>query len=196
MTAPQSVRRLVTRVRDLYGQELPDAELWARIVPELEVVLTDPEMRSRARDWPPSHDPENQRYTNLLFYEDPDHGFVLNGLVKDRTGQTPVHDHGHAWVAYGLMEGEEMIVRYQSTAEAEPTGLSDVEIHEQIALRSGEVDLVPPWTFHAERADTDRTVAIMVRSAKVGTFSHRRFSPETGLIYDHPGPHQIPYELA
>ncbi len=47
----------------------------------------------------------------------------------------------------------------------------------------------------AEQADTDRTAAIMVRSARVGEFAHRRLNPDTGETYDHPGPHQIPYDL-
>ena len=47
----------------------------------------------------------------------------------------------------------------------------------------------------APQAETDRTVAVMVRSARVGKFAHRRLNPDTGDTYDHPGPHQIPYEL-
>ena len=36
---------------------------------------------------------------------------------------------------------------------------------------------------------------IMVRSTRGGRLYHCRLNPDTGEIYDHSGPHQIPYEL-
>ena len=193
MTQSRMLRRIVDPVRRLYGVDLSEPERWSRISDVLEAALADPELKSASGDWPKSHDRTNNRYTNLLFYEDPDFGFVINGLVKDETGRTPVHDHGHAWVAYGLLEGAETVLRYH---DPEQGGMSsDLKPDELISLAAGEVDLVPPWTFHAEQADTERTVAVMVRSARVGKFAHRRLNPETGEAYDHPGPHQIPYDL-
>ena len=193
MTGSELLNRMVDPVRQIYAADLEEPERWARISELLEAALSDPDLQAAARTWPKSHDRTNNRYTNLLFYEDPDFGFVVNGLVKDETGRTPVHDHGHAWVAYGLLEGAETVLRYQEPlAEGAPSGLKPDEL---ISLAAGEVDLVPPWTFHAEQADTDRTVAVMVRSARVGKFAHRRLNPDTGETYDHPGPHQIPYDL-
>ena len=185
--------RIVDPVRRLYASDMPEPDRWSRISDVLEAALADPDFQAAARSWPKSHDRTNNRYTNLLFYEDPDFGFVINGLVKDETGRTPVHDHGHAWVAYGLLEGAETVLRYR---DPEQGGMSsDLRPDELISLAAGEVDLVPPWTFHAEQADTERTVAVMVRSARVGKFAHRRLNPDTGETYDHPGPHQIPYNL-
>ena len=192
-TMPASLRTLVEALRALYELDFSTEELWDHAARALEVALTDSELRTLSREWPQSHDRANSRYTNLLFHEDPDYGFVINGLVKDETGRTPVHDHGHAWVAYGLMEGAETIVRYSSTGADEPTGLADMHIAAEFGLVAGEVDLVPPWTFHAEEANTERSVALMVRSAKVGVFAHRRFDPTSGEIYEHPGPKQIDY---
>ncbi len=193
MSQSSLLRRIVEEVRRLYAEDLPEPERWSRISDALGSALADPELQDAAQSWPKSHDKENNRYTNLLFYEDPDFGFVVNGLVKDETGRTPVHDHGHAWVAYGLLEGAETVLRYREPpAEGALSGLKPDEL---ISLAAGEVDLVPPWTFHAEQADTDRTVAVMVRSARVGKFAHRRLNPDTGKTYDHPGPHQIPYDL-
>ena len=183
--------RIVDPVRRIYAADLSEPERWARISDVLEATLADAELMAAARTWPKSHDRTNNRYTNLLFYEDPDFGFVVNGLVKDETGRTPVHDHGHAWVAYGLLEGAETVLRYRDPQSAGTA----IEPIERIILNAGEVDLVPPWTFHAEQADTERTVAVMVRSAKVGKFAHRRLNPDTGETYDHPGPHQVPYKL-
>ena len=193
MSPSRLLRRIVDPVRRLCTADMPEPERWARISEVLEAALADPELQAAAMAWPKSHDRTNNRYTNLLFYEDPDFGFVINGLVKDETGRTPVHDHGHAWVAYGLLEGDETVLRY---SDPEPEGTATaLEPHQRIPLTAGEVDLVPPWTFHAEQADTERTVAVMVRSAGVGKFAHRRLNPETGGTYDHPGPHQIPHEL-
>ena len=193
MTQSRLLQRIVDEVRGLYAEDLEEPDRWSRISEVLEGALADPELQAAARDWPKSHDRTNNRYANLLFYEDPDFGFVINGLVKDETGRTPIHDHGHAWVAYGLLEGDETVLRYR-----EPSGagaISRTEPTERISLATGEVDLVPPWTFHAEQADTERTVAVMVRSARVGKFAHRRLNPDTGDTYDHPGPLQIPYRL-
>ena len=193
MSRSRVLRGIVDPVRRLCEADMSEPERWSRISDVLEAALSDPDLQAAARTWPKSHDRTNNRYTNLLFYEDPDFGFVVNGLVKDETGRTPVHDHGHAWVAYGLLEGTETVLRYQEPlAEGAPSGLKPDEL---ISLAAGEVDLVPPWTFHAEQADTDRTVAVMVRSARVGKFAHRRLNPDTGETYDHPGPHQIPYNL-
>ena len=147
------LRRIVDPVRRLYSVDLSEPERWSRISDVLEATLADPELKAAARDWPKSHDRTNNRYTNLLFYEDPDFDFVINGLVKDETGRTPVHDHGHAWVAYGLLEGDETVLRYRDPAGA----ASGLEPDEEISLAAGEVDLVPPWTFHAEQAETERT---------------------------------------
>ena len=125
MTQPQSrlLRRMIDPVRRLYGIDLSEPERWSRISDVLEAALADPRLKAAARDWPKSHDRTNNRYTNLLFYEDPDFGFVINGLVKDETGRTPVHDHGHAWVAYGLLEGAETVLRYRDPDEISASGI-------------------------------------------------------------------------
>ena len=195
MNQSRALRRIVDPVRRLCATDMPEPERWSRISEVLEAALADPELQTAARSWPKSHDRTNNRYTNLLFYEDPDFGFVVNGLVKDATGRTPVHDHGHAWVAYGLLEGAETVLRYRERQSDGSAAAANMELDEQISLATGEVDLVPPWTFHAEQAETERTVAVMVRSAGVGKFAHRRLNPDTGETYDHPGPHQIPYQL-
>ena len=197
MSAVRVLDRVIGAVRGVYVDGSDESLRWSRISEVLEAALADPELRAAAGGWPTSHDRPNRRYTNLLFYEDPDFGFVVNGLVKDETGRTPIHDHGHAWVAYGLLEGTETILRYRDSTGSAPGGGGDpaLEPDGRFPLAAGEVDLVPPWTFHAEQAETERTVAVMVRSARVGKFAHRRFDPDTGRIYDHPGPLQIPYEL-
>ncbi len=191
-----AARRFVDGMRAVYRSE-PDAERrWRAAEGLLRELLTDADLAERAATWPLSHDKANNRYTNLLFYEDPELGFVLNGLVKDQSGSTPVHDHGHAWVLYGLLEGAERVQRYDRTDDGSVPGRADLRPAADVHLTAGDVDVVPPWTPHAEQAMTDRTVAVIVRSAKVGTFHHCRYDPERGTVVDHPGPAQVPYPLA
>ena len=51
-------------------------------------LLTDPALREHCKNWP-----STEGRKNLLFYTDPDYGFVINGVVRvpGRTGS--VHDH-------------------------------------------------------------------------------------------------------
>jgi predicted metal-dependent enzyme (double-stranded beta helix superfamily) len=190
-----AARRFVDELRALYESEPDEARRWTLAEGPFRDLLGDDELAMRAGQWPLSYDRANQRYTNLLFYEDPDHGFVLNGLVKDQTGQTAVHDHGHAWVLYGLLEGSERIVRYERRDDGSVPGRSDLRLAAEIDLHVGEVDLVPPGSPHAERSVSERTVAVIARSAKVGTFRHCRYDPDEGTVVDHPGPPQVAHPL-
>jgi predicted metal-dependent enzyme (double-stranded beta helix superfamily) len=139
-----AARHLVDGLRDLYRSEVDDRGRWERAGGLLRELLADDDLAERAKGWPVSHDRTNDRYTNLLFYEDPDHGFVLNGLVKDRTGKTAVHDHGHAWVLYGLLEGTERVQRFERTDDGSVPGRADLRPSVEVELHAGEVDLVPP----------------------------------------------------
>lgn len=190
-----AARRFVDGLRELCRSNLDERMRWERAAYLLAEFLRDEELAERAKNWPVSHDRTNKRYTNLLFYDDADHGFVLNGLVKDQTGKTPVHDHGHAWVLYGLLEGAERVLRFERTDDGSVPGRADLRPSVEVDLHAGEVDLVPPWSPHAERALSDRTVAVIVRSAKPGTFHHCRYDVERGMVTEHPAPAQIPYAL-
>jgi predicted metal-dependent enzyme (double-stranded beta helix superfamily) len=190
-----AAERFVGDLRALHGAGLDDDELWRRAEPLLRELLTDETLRARAEAWPVSHDATNQRYTNLLFYEDPDFGFVLNGLVKDRSGNTAVHDHGHSWVLYGLLEGGEVVTRYQRVDDGSVEGRAELEETAELPLAAGDVDVVPPWSAHKERAVTDRTVAVIVRSANVGDFLRSRYDLPAGTVELRPGPDQVPHPL-
>jgi predicted metal-dependent enzyme (double-stranded beta helix superfamily) len=124
----------------------------------------------------------------LLFYEDPEYGFVLNGLVKRPHEATPVHDHAHCWTAYGVLAGEERITRYERDGHRlRPIGGA--------VVAPGHVDLVRPGEIHAEAAGDERSVALIIRSEKVGGFPQGMFDPETGRTWTAPGPEQVPWRL-
>lgn len=71
MSDSRLLRNIVDPVRRLYAKDLSEPERWRRIGDVLEAVLADPELQAAAQSWPKSHDRTNNRYTNLLFYEDP-----------------------------------------------------------------------------------------------------------------------------
>lgn len=181
------LRDFVAEMRALWREDLAEVERWRRVAELLPTLLDAPALRESAKTWPAA--PEGHpRPQNLLFYEDPDYGFVVNGLIKRPGDKTWVHDHAHTWTVYSVLEGEERVVRYRRSA----TGIAeDGDYH----VRPGFIDIVPPRMIHAEFAGPARTVAVIVRSAKVGDFMQGRFDPATGAESEAPGPEQVPYAL-
>jgi len=57
------------------------------------------------------------------------------------------------------------------------------------------VDLVRPGQIHAEESGTERTVAIIVRAEKPGTFLQGRYDPVGKKYSQGYGPVQIPYKM-
>ena len=126
-------------------------------------LLEDRDLKRHASTWPKSLSIEGKP-GNLLFYEDPDHGFVLNALIKAPGLKTSVHDHGKSWTLYGVIEGAEKVVRFDrvdtgpkvpETAQLVETGSHDVS--------PGYIDFVPPWK---SIKSTTRTKNRWLNSAK------------------------------
>ncbi len=187
------LRPFVEAARALWREELSAEERWRKIGLLLPMLLESEALRESARSWP-APGPQSRRAQNLLFYEDPDYRFVINGLVKRPGDDTPVHDHAHTWTVYGVLSGEERVVRFrrvddgsQPRATLEPIG--------DYVVAPGYVDVVPPGLLHAEYAGDDRTVAIIVRSERVGGFPQNMVDPHTHALTQAPGPEQIPYRL-
>ena len=59
----------------------------------------------------------------------------------------------------------------------------------------GEIDLVRPYEVHTETTVGERTVAVIVRSQKGGSFNQGRYKPETNEYYESLGPRQTPVEM-
>jgi len=185
--APAVLRGFVAAMRALWQEELPEAERWARVAGLLPTLLQSPALQASAKSWPapPAGHPRAQ---NLLFYEDPDYRFVINGLIKRPGDTTAVHDHAHTWTVYSVLEGEERVVRYRRAG-------GRLEEDGDYHVRPGFIDIVPPRMIHAEFAGPARTVAVIIRSEKVGGFPQGRFDPATGAAGEAPGPEQVPYAL-
>jgi predicted metal-dependent enzyme (double-stranded beta helix superfamily) len=189
----KAIDRFVAAMHALFAQPMEDAERWRRVGGLMPILLDDAELRASARAWPTTQ--YGNAATNLLFYEDPAHKFVINGLVKDPHAATPVHDHAHTWTAYGVLEGSETVLRYaiaEGDRSAERATLVPASTY---VVAPGYVDVVPPHEPHAETAGAGRTVAVIVRSERVGTFPQNMYDPVSGRIEQRPGPVAIPHSL-
>jgi len=115
--------------------------------------------------------------------------------VPGRTGS--VHDHGPAWVLYGVLDGTESLERFHRVDDGAKPGYAEVELSSVTTGSQGKVDLVPPHDIHAEQGGPTRSVAIIVRSQKLGqgTVLQGRYDPKTNIRTEGYGPTQVPYEL-
>ena len=82
--------RFVSKTRALFARESDPEKRWTLLDPILIELLEDPAVQEASKKWPPC-EVRDKRFENFLFYEDPDYGFVVNGLVMDKT-----HDYGVA----------------------------------------------------------------------------------------------------
>jgi predicted metal-dependent enzyme (double-stranded beta helix superfamily) len=87
--------------------ELPDTESrMKRVKLLLEGLVKDPSIKEASKHWP-----STEGHKNLLLYEDPNYGFVINAVVRTSNREVRVHDHDRAWTAYGVLEGTEWLER-------------------------------------------------------------------------------------
>lgn len=191
-----AAERFVSRVRELFAGGDDETEIWTKACDCLRDLLADEELKAHAKTWPDSLSVEG-RPGNLLFYEDPDYGFVLNALIKAPGIKTSIHDHGKSWTLYGVLEGGETVTRFERVDDGpqvpETASVRATGSHEVVP---GYIDFVPPWEIHQECNTDQRTIGFIVRSQRSGTFVQNRFDPEDGTVDQYDGPVQIPYKLA
>jgi predicted metal-dependent enzyme (double-stranded beta helix superfamily) len=182
----QSARELFARVKDLDPR-------WEGLKPLLSELLADPEVVEASKRWPECA--HKERAENLLFYEDPDYGFVVNGLTKAPHTRTQIHDHAHNWTLYGVLDGTETIMRYERVDDRSKPEYAEIRGASKLRAGPGEVDLVRPWEIHAEASGEERTVAIIVRAEKAGGFLQGRYDPVNKRYWQGYGPIQVPYSF-
>lgn len=156
----------------------------------LETALADPAILIHSKQWPwtPGQ--------NLLLYEDPDYHFVINATVRQPDSKGAIHDHGHSWTIYGLLEGTERIERYKRLDDGKRPGYAELRLIGDREMGPGGVDFVPPYEVHAERGGPKRSVAIIIRSERmVGRFKQHMFEPDKKTVAEGWGPAQVPFEL-
>jgi len=154
--------------------------------------VLDPALKAHSASWP-----STEGRKNLLLYVDPDHHFVINGVVRmpGRTGG--VHDHADAWVLYGVLDGSESLERFDRVDDGSRSGYAEVKLASVTTGTQGKVDLVPPHAIHAEQGGPTRSVAIIVRSQRLGegTILQRTYDRKANTVIEQYGPTQIPYDL-
>ena len=184
--------KFIGDLRAIWAAEADDRRRMEQAKPVLERLVLDPALKAHSANWP-----STEGRKNLLLYVDPDHHFAINGVVRvpGRTGG--VHDHGDAWVLYGVLDGSESLERFERVDDGSRTGYAEVKLASVTTGTQGKVDLVPPRAIHAEQGGPTRSVAIIVRSQRLGegTILQHSYDRKANTVVEQYGPTQIPYEL-
>jgi predicted metal-dependent enzyme (double-stranded beta helix superfamily) len=186
------VQKFIDDLRVVWAGESEDQRRMEQAKPLLEKLVMEPSLKAHSAGWPCT-----DGYKNLLLYVDPEHAFVINAVVRmpGRTGS--VHDHADAWVLYGMLDGSESLERYERIDDGSRPGYAEVQLSSVTTGSQGKVDLVPPHAIHAEQGGPTRSVAMIVRSQKLGqgTVLQHTYDPNKNTVIERYGPTQIPYEL-
>ncbi len=198
--------RFIMKTRELFAAEPDEEKRWTQLAPALNELLADPDVQAASKRWPVNV--FTDRAENLLFYEDPDFGFAINGLKRtpesrpvaparsSNSNWRGIHDHAHIYTLYGVLVGHEMIERYVPAEGVERR--DDYVKIEQVGnfkVEPGDVDLVRPYEIHAERSVGEETIAVIIRSQKSGGFLQGRYNYETGEYWQGYGPRQREVEM-
>jgi predicted metal-dependent enzyme (double-stranded beta helix superfamily) len=194
MESQSAVQKFIAAARRLHAEEADAAKRWDKMIPLLEDLLRDRSVREQSKHWPACSQGA-ERAENLLFYEDPDYKFVINGLIKAPHTRTAIHDHAHNWTLYGVLDGTETIERYERTDDRSQPDYAEIKKTVNVKVGAGKIDLVPPFAIHAEESGDERTVAIIVRAEKAGGFLQGRYDPASHRYWQGYGPQQIPFGL-
>jgi predicted metal-dependent enzyme (double-stranded beta helix superfamily) len=171
---------------------LPDTEARMKHGTKLlEGLVRDETLRQAAKTWP-----STEGRKNLLFYEDPDYGFAINGVVRTPGRKGSIHDHAHAWTAYGVLDGTESLERFRRVDDKSTEGYAKLELESVTEGTPGKVDLVPPFDIHAEQGGPTRSVAVILRSERVaGKVLQGSYDKDKNTVRRIEGPTNVPYEI-
>jgi len=185
--------RFIADLRAIWAAEPDDERRMKRAQPLLQRLVMDEALKAHSSSWP-----STEGRKNLLLYGDPDYGFVINGVVRmpGRTGS--VHDHADAWVLYAVLDGTESLERFERIDDGSRPGYAEVKLSSVTTGSQGKVDLVAPRAIHAEQGGPTRSVAVIVRSQKLGegTVLQHQYDRSANTVVERYGPTQIPYEIA
>lgn len=184
--------RFIADLRAIWASETEDRRRMERARPLLQKLVMDDGLKAHSAEWP-----STEGRKNLLFYVDPDHAFVVNGVVRvpGRTGS--VHDHADAWVLYGVLDGTESLERFERVDDGSKPGYAEIKLASVTTGSQGKVDLVEPRAIHAEQGGPTRSVAIIVRSQRLGegTVLQHQYDRAANTVIERYGPAQVPFEV-
>jgi predicted metal-dependent enzyme (double-stranded beta helix superfamily) len=185
--------RFIADLRAIWASETEDRRRMERARPLLQTLVMDNTLKDHSAAWP-----STEGRKNLLLYVDPDYAFVINGVVRvpGRTGS--VHDHADAWVLYGVLDGSESLERFERVDDGSKPGHAEIKLASVTTGSQGKVDLVAPRAIHAEQGGPARSVAIIVRSQKLGegTVLQHQYDRAANTVIERYGPTQVPFEIA
>src|SRR6266852_3726435 len=186
------LEQFIGDLRTLWAAQSDNRRRMEQAKPLLERLLRDPDLKAHSARWP-----STEGYKNLLLYVDPQHNFVVNAVVRAPGRVGGVHDHADAWVLYGVLDGSESLERYERIDDGSRPGYAEVRLASVTTGTQGKVDLVAPQAIHAEQGGPTRSVAIIVRSQRLGegTILQRAYDPKAKTVIERYGPTQVPYEL-
>ncbi len=182
----------VAQLRAIWQAESDNQRRMEKAKPLLERLVKDEGLRAHSARWP-----STEGFKNLLLYVDPQHHFAINAVVRMPGRVGGVHDHADAWVLYGVLDGAESLERYERIDDGSRPGFAELRLASVTAGTQGKVDLVPPHAIHAEQGGPGRSVAIILRSLRLGegTVLQRAYDPKAKTVIERFGPTQVPYAL-
>jgi len=182
--------RFIADLRAVWRMVPDEAARIAEARKLLEALVLDPVIRAHSRAWPST---EGRR--NLVLYEDPEFDFVINAVVRAPDHVGNIHDHVHAWILYGLVDGTETIERFERLDDGTDGTRAELRRSQAIAAEPGTVDLVEPYAIHAEQGGPTRSAAIIVRSSSIPGRTMQHQYERDGSVTERPVPTQVPFEL-
>jgi len=192
-SAPLPVfENFVAQLRAIWQAENANQRRMEKAKPLLEQLVKDHGLKAHSARWP-----STEGFKNLLLYVDPLHHFAINAVVRTPGRVGGVHDHADAWVLYGVLDGSESLERYERIDDGSRPGYAELRLASVTTGAQGKVDLVPPHAIHAEQGGPSRSVAIILRSQRLGegTVLQRAYDPKAKTVIERFGPTQVPYAL-
>jgi predicted metal-dependent enzyme (double-stranded beta helix superfamily) len=192
MAPLQVFEKFIEGLRAIWDCETDNQRRMERAKPLLEALVKDGGLKAHSAQWP-----STEGHKNLLLYVDPERHFAVNAVVRTPGRIGGVHDHADAWVLYGVLDGTESLERYERIDDGSAPGHADVRLVSVTTGRQGKVDLVAPRAIHAEQGGPTRSVAVILRSQRLGegTVLQRAYDPKAKTVVERFGPTQVPYEL-
>jgi hypothetical protein len=120
---------------------------------------------------------------------------LTKGQARQDGRGSRIHDHAHIYTLYGVLDGHERIERYDRVDDRSKPNYAEIRRAADTPVGPGEIDLVRPYEIHRELTVGERTVAVIIRSEKGGSFNQGRYDPETNEYFESLGPRQTPVEM-
>jgi len=181
----------VAGLRAIWAREPEAEQRMQNARPLLQTLLADEELFERSHDWPPT-----EGGVNLDLYEDPDHKFMVNSVVRVPGLIGNPHDHDRQWVLYGVLDGVESLQRYERLDDGSRADYAELRLTSAPEGQRGSVDIVHPFEIHAEQGGPQRSVSIILRSERIGPGMHpARYRLEGNKRMPGTGPSHVPLWL-